>query len=98
MFAAEDSKLDVISESRVVQLFAQISSPPGPNVPRAFLMQRGTDRHPTREAGIIANDKGAVAVSLHRAGGVLLRRLLQPEERWEFYTIYDGHAFEIEDN
>ena len=75
VFAAEDSRLGVIADSQAVQLLAQTSDPSGLNVPRAFLMQRGTDGQPTKEAGITANDKGVVAVSLDRAGSVLLHRL-----------------------
>ena len=59
------------------------------------LMQQGTDGHPTRDAGVIASDKGVIAVSLDRAGGVLLHRLLQAVQKWEAYATYDGDAFEI---
>ena len=60
-------------------------------------MQWGTEGHPTKEACVIANDKCVVAVSLDRAGEVLLHRLLQAIERWEAYPTYDGHGFEIGD-
>ena len=61
------------------------------------LMQQGTDGHPTRDAGVIASDKGVIAVSLDRAGGVLLHRLLQAVKKWEANATYDEHAFEIGD-
>ena len=96
-FVAEDSRLDVFSESRLIQPFAQVSDPPAPNVQRTFLMQWGRDGHPTKEACVIANDECVVAVRLDRAGEVLLHRLLQAIERWEAYPTYDGHGFEIGD-
>ena len=68
VFAAEDSRLDDITDSQVVQLFTQNLYSPGLNVPRAFLMQRGTDGQPTKEASIISNDKGVVAAAWTRQG------------------------------